>query len=67
MRAGCNLILCKSIDHDVLRELARIAEQSGAKITLSTRMDYALIRELLSAHPKSLSFIDGLAAFEKEK
>jgi len=65
VRSGSNLVLLQGISYDVLRELAALAEQTGAKITVPTSMSYDLIRELSSRYGNSISFIDGLEDFKK--
>ena len=67
VRNGSDLALCEAISYDVLTELAALAKQSGARLTVPTSMSYDLILQLSATYGKSVSFIDGLDAFKKGK
>ena len=62
---GSNLILYKSISYDVMRELAHIAQQTGAKLTFPSSMSYEVILELSAIGGNSITFMNGLDAIEK--
>lgn len=63
---GSNLVLTSSINYDVMRELATIASKTGAKLTITTSINYDLLRELSATYGNTITFVDGLASFEKE-
>jgi hypothetical protein len=64
--SGCDLTLCDGISYEVLDELAASAQQSGAHLTITTSISYEVIRNLVRKYGKTISFIDGLNAFEKK-
>ena len=66
VRNGSDLVLARPINYDVIRELAALAAQSGAKLTVPTDMNYEVVRELSGTYGRSIVFVDGLDAFEKE-
>jgi hypothetical protein len=57
---GSNLVLHKGISARYLRELIEIAKNTGAKISITTNMDYNVLRELSAIGGNSLTFLDGL-------
>jgi hypothetical protein len=67
VRNGSDLTLCRPIDDDVLRELASLAKETGAKLTVRTKMmNYETILEISATYSKSVSFVYGLEKFEKD-
>jgi hypothetical protein len=65
VRNGGNLVLCRPITPELLRELASMAKKSGAKLTVTTAMNPGIINELCTTYGNAVTFIDGLGAFEK--
>jgi hypothetical protein len=65
VRNGGNLILCRGITPDLLRELASMAKTSGAHLTVTTDVNPGVINELCTTYGNAITFIDGLGAFEK--
>ncbi|AQW29063.1 hypothetical protein ACEQ38_09305 [Ralstonia syzygii subsp. celebesensis] len=62
---GNDLTLTSAVSPDTLRRLANAAQQSGARLNVTTQLHPDLIRELL-AFGKAISFVDGLANFKKD-
>lgn len=62
---GSNLILTSSIRTKDLRELAEIAKESGAKLTISTAIRSDVLIELSEKYGSALTFISGLSDFKK--
>ena len=56
---GSNLILYKGISYEVLKELVTLARTSGSKITLTTKIDYDVVREISMIAGNTITFIDG--------
>jgi hypothetical protein len=67
VRSGCDLTLNDGVAYDTIRELASLAKQSGAHLTVTTEMSQDFIRELCDTYGKSISFVNGLDRFEKDK
>ena len=65
VRKGSNLVLCRAIAPDLLRELASMAKTSGAHLTVTTAVNPGVINELCTSYGDAITFIDGLGAFEK--
>ena len=65
VRTGSNLVLCRAITPDLLRELAAMAKKSGARLTVTTDVNPGVINELCTTYGNAITFIDGLGAFEK--
>lgn len=65
VRNGSNLVLCRAITPDLLRELAAMAEKSGAQLTVTTDVNPGVINQLCTTYGNAITFIDGLGAFEK--
>ncbi len=63
---GSNLILYRGISYDVMRELAQIAQTTGAKLTFPTSMSYEVIDELSNIGGNNVTFMNGLDAIQKD-
>ncbi len=66
VRGGCDLTLCDSIAYTTLDDLAQLAKRSGARITITTGIAYAVIHELCLKYGKTVAFIDGLDKLKKD-
>ena len=64
---GSNLILTTGIRTELLYELLEIAQESGAKITVSTAMKSEVLIEIARKYGNALTFINGLSNFKKEQ
>jgi len=65
VRSGCDLTLYEPVAYSVLEELAVLAQQSGAKLTVTTGIAYETIRGLCK-YRGTVAFIDGLDKFKKD-
>jgi late competence protein required for DNA uptake (superfamily II DNA/RNA helicase) len=66
VKNGGNLVLTTGISTEVLYELAEIAENSGAKLSISTAFRSDVLVDLARRYGNSITFINGLANFKKE-
>jgi hypothetical protein len=60
VQSGADLTISKPTNYDLLRELAGIAKQTGARLTLtlSTPISHDVIRELCLLAGENLAFVD---------
>jgi bifunctional DNase/RNase len=62
---GSNLVLARPVTHDLLIELAELAVQSGATLTISTAMKSEFAAALASRYGRSITFVHGFADLKK--
>jgi hypothetical protein len=65
VRAGCDLTLTSPVAPDLLRSLARAAQASGVRLTVTTQIAPVLVAELVQ-YGKTVAFIDGLLDYQKK-
>jgi hypothetical protein len=58
LRSGCDLTINYRLSLDVLRELAELARESGAKLTVTTDTSFDAIVELTTLAGKHIAFTD---------
>jgi hypothetical protein len=63
---GCDLTIYTAMSSSVLDELAAAAKRTGARLTITTSMNYDVISDLMRKYGNTVAFMDGLEKFKKD-